>query len=990
MRSRGILAAIAVAATATAVASLTGCRRQSCFGGEADCRVSTPCTALAFSCDNGALELRRIGSPTELRPSGRRALAGVGDVVIGNAQMVAVISGLGNQNYLDVGGGSILDLAARGPDVASRDVIGEIFQATGILPEDEVRYDRMELIDERPTRVAVQLRGTLYKRGDRPVSTLYEVRPCEPGVRVRTEIVNDSPETQLFALADAFYWSTRSTQPFLPVDGRGFVHPSFDLLSIDNAFVGAPFLAAAAHDDGPTSYAAVACNASQLTGFHSSVVSSGGLPKTVVRPRDAQVFERFIAVSGRGDVAGAADVALEVRRQLFGEQHVELRGRVIGNGGPIADERDVSIIVVEKRPGGARRPWTQIEPDADGSFAARVPANGELVLELHRLGRLLGEAPVPAAAGGVRDAGDVSIAPRTQLTVAVVDETSAPLDAELYVVPADDATEAATRGTLYGALDPCAPWLGPPQGAAPACNRVLVSRAAGPTTFSVPAGRFFVYAYHGPFFTIARATVDVVEGATPAPITLALSSLPGLAPPGTLSTDLHVHGAASFDSSIPDADRVLSFAAAAVDVIVASDHDVVGNYDATLDALGLADRITAISAVETTGHVPWMRVPGDSFPRVIGHYNFWPLAYQPGTPRNGAPFDEFVEPGELFARVDPLFTAPGIRQLNHPWAAAEFGRDLGFPRALKLDLRRPLPVDDDGSAAGLYVRRHGAFGNGDHDTQEVMNGSQNDLFLAYRAFWWWLLDQGIVKAGTANSDSHSLTDNTVGAPRTLVWAATSAGRGFDVATMNAALKAGRAIGTNGPIIEAELVDAAGTHEFGTQPIAPGANAALSIRVAAAPWVIVDEIRVVVNGQVAKVIDGAAIAQPADPFGAAGTLRYTGMIALDQLPLGAGDAWIVVEAGAKLPLAADLGGGVGNAPDGVPDTTDNNGDGVMDARDVAAGEDVGPLANATSPPPDDPRVHFFRVVPGGYPLAFTNPFLLDRNGDGRFSGPGVRR
>jgi hypothetical protein len=990
MSSRGILAAIAIAASAMSAASLAGCKKQSCFGAEADCRVSSPCTALAFRCENTALELRRIDAPTDLRPSGRRALAGVGDVVIGNAAMVAVISGLGNQNYLDVGGGALLDLAARGPGVEARDVLGELFQATGILPEDEVKYDRLELIDERPTRVAVQLRGTLYKRGDRPVSTIYEVRPCEPGIRVRTEIVNDSPETQLFALADAFYWSTRSTQPFIPVEGRGFVHPSFDLLSIDNAFTGAPFIAAAAHDDGPTSYAAVACNVDRLTGFHSSVVSSGGLPKTVVRPRDAQVFERFIAVSGRGDIAGAADLAYEVRRQLFGEPHAALRGRVVGNGGPIARERDLAIVVVEKRPGGARRPVTQIEPDADGSFTARVPATGELLLELHRLGRVIGEAPVPAAANGVRDAGDVSIAPRAQLTVGVVDEAGAALDAELYVVPADESVEAATRGTLYGALDPCAPWLGPPQGASPACNRVLVSRAAGPTTFSLPAGRFFVYAYHGPFFTIARAAVDVTEGATPAPITLTLTALPGLAPPGTLSADLHVHGAASFDSSIPDADRVLSFAAAAVDVIVASDHDVVGNYDATIEALGLDDRLSAISAVETTGHVPWMRVPGDSFPRVIGHYNFWPLAYQPGTPRNGAPFDELVEPGELFARVEPLFTGPGIRQLNHPWAAAELGRDLGFPRALKLDLRQPLPVEDDGTAAGVYVRRHGAFGNGDHDTQEVMNGSQNDLFLAYRAFWWWLLDQGIVKTGTANSDSHSLTDNTVGAPRTLVWAGTRAGRTFDVAALNAALKAGRAIGTNGPIIEAELVDGAGAHELGTRPIAPGAGAALSIRVAAAPWVIVDEIRVVVNGAVARVIDGAAIARPPDPFGAAGILRYTGMIPLAELPLGAGDAWIVVEAGARLPLAADLGGGPHNQPDGVPDTTDNNGDGVVDARDIAEGEDVGPLANPTSPPPDDPRVHFFRVVPGGYPLAFTNPFLLDRNGDGRFTGPGVRR
>ena len=53
-------------------------------------------------------------------------------------------------------------------------------------------------------------------------------------------------------------------------------------------------------------------------------------------------------------------------------------------------------------------------------------------------------------------------------------------------------------------------------------------------------------------------------------------------PRGALSGDFHVHGAASYDSSIPDQDRVFSFLAAGVDVIVATDHDVVTSYDETI------------------------------------------------------------------------------------------------------------------------------------------------------------------------------------------------------------------------------------------------------------------------------------------------------------------------------------------------------------------------------------------------------------------------
>ena len=76
--------------------------------------------------------------------------------------------------------------------------------------------------------------------------------------------------------------------------------------------------------------------------------------------------------------------------------------------------------------------------------------------------------------------------------------------------------------------------------------------------------------------------------------------------------------------------------------------------------------------------------------------------------------------------------------------------------ALSLSLLKDLPAADDGTAAGMYVRSpSGGFANNAHHAQEVMNGSNNDAFLAYRAFWWYLLGQGQLKTGTANSDSRA-------------------------------------------------------------------------------------------------------------------------------------------------------------------------------------------------------------------------------------------
>ena len=101
----------------------------------------------------------------------------------------------------------------------------------------------------------------------------------------------------------------------------------------------------------------------------------------------------------------------------------------------------------------------------------------------------------------------------------------------------------------------------------------------------------------------------------------------------------------------------------------------------------------------------------------------------------------------------------------------------------------------------------------------------------------------------------------------------------------------------------------------------------------------------------------------------------------------------------LPLAGDLN------CDGIPDTGDNDADGDVDWRDVDRNEDdaidardhedgkpercegdVGPLEFPhTDHDRSDPLYHFQAVVPEGRPTAFTNPLVLDLDGNG-FSGP----
>jgi hypothetical protein len=252
-----------------------------------------------------------------------------------------------------------------------------------------------------------------------------------------------------------------------------------------------------------------------------------------------------------------------------------ITGRVQAEGLAFGgDARRASIVI---RGGDDDVPLTAVVPAADGEFRAVVPATTELSFELWSFGRreLRGPIPDDGALGTL-----AAPAPATvELHVA---RDGQPIDALVVFEPADAATRAGTRGSFHGRLTPCAPWLGPPDGASPACNRVLVEPAG--TQVEVPAGHYWVFASAGPDATIARGEVRLDPGELTA-VDLDLRAL-AVTPPGWLAADLHVHGAASFDSGLPDRDRVRSFLAAGVDVIAATDHDYVTDYAATVRRAG--------------------------------------------------------------------------------------------------------------------------------------------------------------------------------------------------------------------------------------------------------------------------------------------------------------------------------------------------------------------------------------------------------------------
>jgi hypothetical protein len=990
----------------------SSCETEGCLAGEAGCEVPSACTQLAFQCSDPSVSIEIASDATDM-PEGLDAVGASGDFLLRNSEVEFVIDAIDHPQHLAPTGGNILDIANRDRD---DDAINHIFQSVGALPTDQVKYLRSRII-EGDGFAAVQFDGHLVADERMRVYTRYEIRGCEPGIRVRTEIINGSDDIVVWSNADAFWWGGRSMLPFTPAPGHGYFNPKFGLGNLNDVFVDSPFLVGASHSTPASAIAIVPCNVPIVEGFQSDQVGAYGTKRRVVSPRDYEIYERFIGVGEGEGASPGVDVALEVRRQIHQEPVATVGGRVKLAGGrltSLGQHTRASVVIREgalSDPPETRTPWTEILPQADGSFEAKVPASRKYVVQVLAFGAVQLEVERDVGEGAV-DLGDLEIAASGSVEIAV-NVDGVPDHALVIVHPADDETLANVAAKFFENGQTCAPLIGFPYGPSPACNRVLVN---GTETIDVPPGNYDIFATAGPFASVARETVEVLPNSEQS-IALNLERI--AKPGGSLSADFHVHGAKSFDSLTPDLDRVRAFLASGIEVIAATDHDAVWDYAAAREALNADERMVVMPGAELSAYALFKFNPSVYFPQVIGHWNFWPLPFDDTEPRNNAPYDEFAEPAALIARAAErgFVVGSGVYQLNHPMSDVKFARDEGWARALGIDLTRDLPRQFDGTGPSLFLRvpEGSSLANSDYDTQEVMNASDNANLLGHRAFWFYLLNQGIVRAGTANSDSHTLTDNIMGVPRNIVFTSQSVAN-FDADAFNVDVKAGRIVGTNGPVIEATIEDAFSLRAPSVEPFAPPAGGELHIVVHGAAWVPVKEVRVIVDGKIAQLITDLTV--PDDPLAAEDVVRLDTRIALADLPLeGTRDAWIVIEAGDPLPVAADLD------CDGVPDTTDNNDDGAIDFLDVDRDGDgdadaddakqvegpeecrddygadssinrpgTGPLRNPPTPARDDPAYFFAAVNPGekspAYPFAFTNPFILDRNNDGVFSGPGL--
>ena len=907
------------------------------------------------------------------------------------------------QNIGGFGGGTLVDLGLVG---ANNDQLGQIFTVGGISTSNFIVYNSVSgatTVSSATITANGELRGfdtgaTPVPPANLPVVTDYTASGTDPFVTVTTTVTNTHATNKAAGLGgflDVFIWIGKGPLPFTPLPNRGFDHVILDPNNIFAALELPALMAAPANltpadgvldptsglgtgevaygllgvqvsldQDGVGGNPAVVTTVNTLFGINNETLSamgnilvtdplSGGL-----EPSGILSYTRRLYAGNRNDVASVANPMITelATRQSFSTGTIS--GDVDGSDTP-----NVAASVVVKRnagpliPGfGNNAPATHFRTSSSGAFSGIVLPVGTYTLEFTSPER----GQVFASLVTVSAATDtvVPVPPMNALgTVQVSVFERASLFAPDVNIPAritfkgiGGGSDPVFKKDMIALAIPAGP--GSPSdignetfAGGPAIRNHLLL-ASGTGSIQVRPGRYEITASRGPEYTVVRRRIRVRAGKTTSR-KFRLKRVVDSS--GYISGDFHIHSARSSDSSAPLRDRVSSFAAEQLEVMVSTDHDQLTDYTSVIAGLSLSNLITSIPGCEISGNLP----NPPAFPDSMGHINAWPLPVQPLQQRDGAFDDEFVAPNWIYSRARNAGAT--VVQYNHLRGGFTGLAIGGWFNAFNYDPDLPLTtppndvlLDQDVLGPGISgVMNPDGFRNLDFDVMELFNGTDVSSYLALRRDWFSLLSQTDFATvpfipGTGVSDSHKLIQSDAGYPRSYV-AGQDDPATLNVTAFNNTIKSGNMMVTTAPFISFTVTDSAGmsTAQMGQTLVPPTGNVLLNIRVQATNWIPVEEVRIYANGFLLQSFDAtttpAVTAGPSNPYSQMQS-RVTRFQASVPRTVAI-DTYFVVEAGAKL-----------------------------------------------SPPPSSPTF-VNKIVPGMVPLGFTNPIFVDLGGDG-FDPPGL--
>lgn len=817
------------------------------------------------------------GTGAYLRPfaaadafSGPAAQARTGDWIIGNADVRFAIQGNDRHAGVCPWGGNMIDAAVNTPTGWSDDNVGEycLFFNLGrtLLPEHfEVLRDGKDggpailavtgsdtLNDflNLPSMVASFLGGAdiafpLDVEADVPVTITryYIMAPGERVLRVITAFRNDGPKALILGTGELID-SGGMVEFFNPASSRkGFGYGGITSEPLDYlAFRGAASTHAFAPppiDGGPgAGYLAVSGAAGIMLGADNVLsLLVGGVDKFAAHRAALHVDagkivtkEHLIAV-GTGDIGSLSAPIWQAR----GVAMTAIQGKVVDDqGAPIANARISAI--------RAERARTQFTTDDKGVFSGQLPyAAGALWSFTGYIpGRsIVTEGTITMPASKPADPLSVTVVASAtgKLVVDVTGSDGKPTPGKLTVYC---AKKCPTReNTMFDT------GLRSPGGGAYLADFIGTD---GHLEVPVAPGDYTVVVTAGPTRTVWPASgqgepIAVKAGGT---VTLKAVVRDAVDTTGWLCGEFHIHQINSPDAPVLNRDRVRSFLAEGVDVLVPTDHDYITDMQPHIAAEKAEKRLITLPGVELT-----------TFD--YGHFNAFPLKVDKGDLAGGAVdwaggAGPGLDPATIVKALNGIgAVAEPVVQINHP--------AFGYLQAIKADVLggishaprarfrlTDVPPDPKTGDTGLFSE--------DFTAIELMTGHRKSTGLAGDSFalianWWFaLLSRGVHWTGTATSDSHRALSSQAGGPRT--WVRLPAGKDtlatFDSAAFSAAVNAGKAVGSDGPFVQmwATAPDGSKARIGEVLAVSAGQMVTVTVDVQAPTWMDLTAVDLFVN------------------------------------------------------------------------------------------------------------------------------------------------
>lgn len=872
---------------------------------------------------------------------GKRALADVGDYKISNGLIHAIVQNVGTSRGFGAFGGSLIDIdlvrgtetsAVKGP--VGNDYFTEMFPAfflTAIEPEKVEAFTaedgtaKIVVSGKSGSFISVvnAITDIAYPKDPLSYTVEYQLEPGKQYLKIVTTVTNPNATPVTFPLSIPFGFVTllgEGQRLFVPGQA-GFdmrFHLEDTVYKRNAALDGLPGEVTSmwsTSGDG-VSYALVAARSSNSymsakpdlypTAKPDSllipIASSSFLGSfwarspEMLNPKATFQYVGYLAV-GSGDVASVQKVAYEIR---------DVRVNPNGSETVLRDKAPVGTISGFVREGRTNQPMedvsvvlqneageyiSQASTLKNGAYTAPLPPGKYRAFAVDKVRDVAKSELVEVAEGGMARV-DLSMPQPGDLRVVVRDAKGQPLPAKISVEGVyENEAGALPRRFLYDLKigeryrrsdfvtdDPSNPetrrYL----------EKVLFA-GDGTIGTEIRPGKYTVWASRGIEYSLEKREIEVVAGRT---TTVGLTLNHVLPTKGLISADFHVHSVRSVDSDMELEPRVTSFAVEGVDLMASTDHNMVADYQPTIDDLDLSQWLRSIVGLELTS-------------LEMGHFNAFPIAIQPGPIQHGSFRWFYRKPGDLFAQLRALGKdqQKTIIQVNHPrdtilgyFNAFDIGTYTGTPLPAPSSFIR---LDRTLQANGDLSPYDAANFSTDFDVMEVFNGKRIDNMFGVKrrlvdgpepnlpacpadgnltvnclpavgeviekpikymvggveqimmqpAFpgaqddWFTLLGKGKRVVATGNSDSHS-AGAEAGLPRTYLEVGDSADGSMlalDVDRAMDALREGRGFVTNGPIITF-TIDGQGP---GSTAVNANGTFRVVIKVEAAPWVDVTKV-----------------------------------------------------------------------------------------------------------------------------------------------------